>query len=371
MQSGFDYQIAIIGGGPAGATLGRLLPKGLSAILIDKKRAKGGFEKPCGGLLAPDAQKALSKYEITLPKSILVDPQIFSVKTIDLASGLVRHYQRCYINLDRHKLDMWLLSMIRPSVRRVTGVCDGVKRIDGGFEVSWHDGDHKHSFTCKYVVGADGASSVVRSSLFKAKQLRRYTAIQQWFPEENSRPFYSCIFDPETTDCCSWSISKDDYFIFGGAFPQDNCRERFERQKEKLAALGAGHGGDLGGFLGNALAEIDPALFLARAEGFPVGGKEHILGDIKDFLQVFALRLPIHVVLCAEERRIGVFRSFRHQFSPPSLRMRLISSDSTNACTRVRSCPELPLLYRRSTERTGQFFSSAIMWLTSARSKPQ
>ena len=101
MQSGFDYQIAIIGGGPAGATLGRLLPKGLSAILIDKKRAKGGFEKPCGGLLAPDAQKALSKYEITLPKSILVDPQIFSVKTIDLASGLVRHYQRCYINLDR------------------------------------------------------------------------------------------------------------------------------------------------------------------------------------------------------------------------------------------------------------------------------
>ena len=53
MQSGFDYQIAIIGGGPAGATLGRLLPKGLSAILIDKKRAKGGFEKPCGGLLAP------------------------------------------------------------------------------------------------------------------------------------------------------------------------------------------------------------------------------------------------------------------------------------------------------------------------------
>ena len=126
-----------------------------------------------------------------------------------------------------------------------------------------------------------------------------------------------------------------------------------------------------GGFLGNALAEIDPTLFLARAEGFPVGSKEHILGDIKDFLQVFALRLPVHVVLRAEERRIGVFRSFRHQFSPPSLRMRLISSDSTNACTRVRSCPELPLLYRRSTERTGQFFSSAIMWLTSARSKPQ
>ena len=141
--------------------------------------------------------------------------------------------------------------------------------------------------------------------------------------------------------------------------------------KQELAALGAGHGGDLGGFLRNTLGKIDPSLLLACAESFPVGSKEHILGDIKDFLQVFALRLPVHVVLRAEERRIGVFRSFRHQFSPPSLRMRLISSDSTNACTRVRSCPELPLLYRRSIDKTGQFFSSAMMWLTSARSNPQ
>lgn len=234
----FDYDIAIIGGGPAGATLGRLLPSGMSGILIDKKQPDGGFEKPCGGLLAPDAQKALSKYELTLPKSILVDPQIFSVKTIDLASGLVRHYQRCYINLDRHKFDMWLLSMVKPQVERASGICTNVTRINGGFNVVWHNGSERHSCTCRYIVGADGANSVVRRSLFVKKTLRRYTAIQQWFIEENGKPFYSCIFDPGITDCCSWSISKDNHFIFGGAFPQDDCRERFERQKEKLKSLG-------------------------------------------------------------------------------------------------------------------------------------
>lgn len=57
--------------------------------------------RPCGGLLSEDAQRSLARYDITLPKDVLVDPQIFSVKTIDLGAGLVRHYQRTYLNMDR------------------------------------------------------------------------------------------------------------------------------------------------------------------------------------------------------------------------------------------------------------------------------
>lgn len=100
MSMSFDYDLAIVGSGPAGATLARLMDSGMRIAIIDKKQhGSGSFEKPCGGLLAPDAQKALSRYDITLPKDVLVDPQIFSVKTIDLASGLTRHYQRCYLSL--------------------------------------------------------------------------------------------------------------------------------------------------------------------------------------------------------------------------------------------------------------------------------
>ena len=40
--------------------------------------------KPCGGLISGDAQKALASFDMTLPKDVLVDPQIFAVKTIDL-----------------------------------------------------------------------------------------------------------------------------------------------------------------------------------------------------------------------------------------------------------------------------------------------
>lgn len=226
-----DFDMAIIGAGPAGSTLARLIAGKYRTVIIDPKTdSEDSFKKPCGGLLSGDAQKALARFDLTLPKSVLVDPQIFAVRTIDLKNNLVRHYQRFYINLDRHRFDMWLKSLIPESVVKITDRVKEITRISGGFELRCSG----TALTARCVVGADGAVSTVRRSFFPKKKMRSYTAIQQWFPETNPKPFYSCIFDPETSDCCSWSISKDSHFIFGGAFPHSKCRERFERQKEKL-----------------------------------------------------------------------------------------------------------------------------------------
>ncbi len=235
------FDIAIIGGGPAGATLARLIGKNFKVLLIDGKNdSENSFRKTCGGLLSPDAQKAFAEFDLTLPKEILVDPQIFSVRTIDLKNGAERHYQRFYMNLDRHKFDLWLESLIPDSVENFLGKCRKISRdADGTFRLvcKGNDGSEK-IFSADKIIGADGANSIVRKYLYPDKKIRRYTAIQQWFPEENAKPFYSCIFDPETSDCCSWSISKDNIFIFGGAFAPENCRENFEKQKKRLEARG-------------------------------------------------------------------------------------------------------------------------------------
>lgn len=232
-----DFDIAIIGLGPAGSTLARLLNANLKIIAFDKKTTGSeGFQKPCGGLLAMDAQHLLARFGLSLPADILVEPQVSSIKTIDLRTGESCFYKRNYININRHKFDLWLKDLIPNTVDvRHNTLCKQVLRQDNGYRVIFIEDGIERSITARYVVGADGANSLIRRCIYPYHKVREYIAIQQWFDATSSKPSFSAIFDSNVTNCYAWSISKNNYFIIGGAFDKKNAYQGIEVVKERLA----------------------------------------------------------------------------------------------------------------------------------------
>ncbi len=239
------YDIAIVGAGPAGATLARLVGTQYRVLLIDKRPLHKKVDithtgKCCGGLLAPDAQQVLGEMGLALPQSVLVSPQIFVVRTFDLAADLERYYQRFYLNMNREAFDRWLVSLVPSSVdTRTDVVLKGVKPVDTGFELTLAHQGHEYRAQARMLVGADGANSLVRKAVLPAHRVQRYIAVQDWFKVEEALPYFTAIFDPHVTDFYAWTIPKENYLLLGAALPERNDPlARFEVLKQKLATKG-------------------------------------------------------------------------------------------------------------------------------------
>ena len=219
----------------AGATFARRLAQqspGLKILLLDAQDE--GHKKPCGGLLAPDAQKTLAHFDLVLPKSVLADPQIFAVETMDLRTRRVRYYQRYYLNMDRYAFDRWLVSLVPPTVEIVRGAARPCRERTGASS-SPCGRRRARSFACRCLIGADGARSIVRETFFDPT-IYRYMSLQQWFrATDKAFPFYSCIFDPETSESCSWLMHKDGFVIYGGCFEKDELPRGVRTAEARLA----------------------------------------------------------------------------------------------------------------------------------------
>jgi flavin-dependent dehydrogenase len=233
--------VVIIGAGVAGSIFAMNAPANLSISIIDKKRLNhepDGFQKPCGGLLSPDAQKTLSKLQMSLPLEVCASPQMFSVKTVDIDQELTNHYQRHYINIHRHRFDLWLVSQIPSHVNIVDNAV--VKTIN--FKTSPHSLTYERdgetlSLTFDMCIGADGAKSIVRSYL-NAPKIRQYLAIQEQFALNDLQPHLGCFFSQEVTDSYGWINVKDHALEFGSALPLQDSLKRFEHFKSQLISRG-------------------------------------------------------------------------------------------------------------------------------------
>ena len=280
------YDVAIVGAGPAGSTLARLLGRHQRVLLVDRRRLDAPFSpsdpaKTCGGLLAPAAQRELARQGLGVPAHVTAGPQLFAVRALDLYRKRSRLYQRHYVNVDREAFDRWLVSLVPPQVECAFGwtLEDLSTDNQGAFLGFRTAAGGRATVAARVVVGADGAASSVRRLAFgQALQIPRYTAIQAAFSAVATEPHYGALFDERLTDFYGWSIPKGDTTLLGGAFPAGpGVGERFEELVSRARAQGVRLGEELGRSsamivrptsLGHLLPGADAVLLAGEAAGF-------------------------------------------------------------------------------------------------------
>lgn len=250
------YDIVIVGAGPAGSALASLLDKKYKILILDRrsvlyngltdelKAARSDdllSGKCCGGMLSPNAQKALATTRWIVPKDILVTPQVYALKILDMKTKMRRLYQRNYININRKKFDKWLLDKATKKATIIQNASyKGSEKIDDGYRISYMKNGQTLFEETKMIIGADGAQSRVRKEFFpNVKVPKEYAAIQEWYKTEVPEPYYYGISDKEITDFYSWIIPKENYLILGSAMnDMKEATKKFELLKNKLEKEG-------------------------------------------------------------------------------------------------------------------------------------
>lgn len=239
------YDVVIVGGGPSGSTLAKFLKEDLKVLVIDKRNLSesNNFsnEKSCGGLLSPDAQKALTKLGLGVPNNILVGPQVFSVKTFDFDNNLERYYQRHYININRELFDRWLFKMIPSKVEiKTKSLFKGFSNNNGVISVYIIEDNMAKTVQTRILVGADGATSKVRRDMnFKNDNIKIYASIQKSYKTDKEVSSYYAFFNKEVNDYYSWAIQKDNNLVVGSAIEKGkDVNKKFKLLEENLMSKG-------------------------------------------------------------------------------------------------------------------------------------
>ncbi len=209
-----DYEVAVVGAGPAGsATALHLARAGLSVVLLDK--AKFPRSKPCGGGVTG---RAFNEAPIDL--SPVVEHEVNRVRFSFRRSGnfVHTHDKTLAYMTQRHRLDAFLAEQAATAGADFIDDCGLISLSSDPTGVTVHTRGPK--LRARVVVGADGANGIVGRSVSLNPVGDRQVALEANFPydEEQIPAHWDGSIGLELGSVrggYSWSFPKNDHFNVG------------------------------------------------------------------------------------------------------------------------------------------------------------
>ncbi len=244
----YDYEVIIIGAGPGGSTAARYSAQaGLKTLLIEKE--KFPRYKACGGCLSLKTYHLL-KFDL----SSVIENTIYGAKFSYRFKNpfFIESKTPIAFMVMRDRFDQFLLEQaLREGAHFLErGKVIGVLEKEDGVEVNIEKGK---PFFCRYLIGADGAESLVARTLSPGLSHSQWNgiAMEGEFPLEASTGFPEEEFHLVHLDFggvpngYGWVFPKREWLSIGmgGMFRENgkiNLRECFEAFRKGLPYLSEG-----------------------------------------------------------------------------------------------------------------------------------